>query len=579
MSSNSLIKFLESQVQRTQANLTKLSEKVDEFEFRNMQFKKVDDVLDKMMLQIKRLQTEKDQTTRNLENKMLILEEKVDFATNFPNKDLNETQEIKKLLDGQLRDFEYKLRSEYEFLVKDMKSVQAMHLDCQCESKLMEVERRLNRTLEQQAKDIALDVNQIERRISSSFIAMDSDAMADKSQVFDKFLNEVNTKFYNIEKQVNSLEMKVLKSESTEEGFKVHNSSIPYVERTDLKLLEARMDDKFEGLVHNLSSLTQKVAIKNRSFESQFETLENTIANSLLSKSKRVRNRTASTRRSHVRPKLAPLPKSHSRTRKSSVKKSNRAKELRKSAKTRNKKSIRRTKSRNKKDQAKTTYSHDDYIISESACEDARSYRPSVHFATDEVTPQNADGGISLNEFQFNTDSLDHYKSISLLDFENFNDNKTSQKQKDLLNQARKEEFQNFVEKEKKQAHTNDQDVYGLEDKNPNSNEGYCPINVVQHKISKSYTHEDPKSEVYKELKQSVAGQFQEKSSREQTFESNPNWAGGKENDRNHKNITFAKSDSNMSTIKSNTSLKQTKKMEKLEKLYNELSILQKSMN
>lgn len=49
-----MVKFLESQIQRTQANISKLNEKMEEFECRNLKFSKVDDVLDRMMTQIKR---------------------------------------------------------------------------------------------------------------------------------------------------------------------------------------------------------------------------------------------------------------------------------------------------------------------------------------------------------------------------------------------------------------------------------------------------------------------------------------------------------------------------------------------
>jgi len=52
----------------------------------------------------------------------------------------------------------------------------------------------------------------------------------------------------------------------------------------------------------------------------------------------------------------------------------------------------------------------------------------------------------------------------------------------------------------------------------------------------------------------------------------------GKEN-RNARNLTFAKTDSNMSSMKSMCSGQKNKRIQKLEKLYSELSILESSMD
>ena len=49
-----MVNFLESQLQRTQVTVNKLAEKVEAFETYDSKFNKIDEVLDKMMVQIKR---------------------------------------------------------------------------------------------------------------------------------------------------------------------------------------------------------------------------------------------------------------------------------------------------------------------------------------------------------------------------------------------------------------------------------------------------------------------------------------------------------------------------------------------
>lgn len=83
----------------------------------------------------------------------------------------------------------------------------------------------------------------------------------------------------------------------------------------------------------------------------------------------------------------------------------------------------------------------------------------------------------------------------------------------------------------------------------------------------------------YEEIKERVDSQFSGLPPRGNTFEVNPEWSLGKENDMNSRNVTFARSDSNHSTIKSTQSLVSNKKLQKLEKLYNELSMLENSVS
>ncbi|CAI2386867.1 unnamed protein product [Moneuplotes crassus] len=569
MSSGSMTKFLETQVQKTQSNLTKLSKKVEEFEFHNLQFNKVDDVLDKMMCRIKRLQSEKDDTTKKLEDRILFLEEKLACSKSLSTEESQISKDLKNHVEHQLRDFEYKLRSEFESLLSEVSPFSKCNQERPWSSEITSLERKIISILEQQAQDMRVKTSYVEPKESKIDV--------------DKFSNEVNIKFFNLQKELDSLEMKIhgFKSGDGEKDSLCHKLE---VDTEDLRNLEDRMDKKIGNLVNNLSNLTQKVATKNKTFESKFETLENTIANSFLMHSKRARNRTVSTRRTRANPKPVAAPKRNFRTRKTSFKRGNKSRESKKFIKTRNKKSIRRSKSRNKQDPIKTTYSHDDYILSDSACDDSRSYKPSIHFATDAVTPQNADKEASLNGFQLDTDSIDHYKSISLLEFDHINDNKLTPSQTEIMNikeddKVRREISDIFAEDIRK-SNTMSQEISGLEGKNIDSNEGYSAMNIAKYKTDRPSDKERNKPEAFKELKLSIAKQLQSNFSREKTFEIKPNWdKADKENVINHKNITFARTDSNMSSAKSDISEKQPEQISKLEKLYNELSMLQKSMN
>lgn len=113
-----------------------------------------------------------------------------------------------------------------------------------------------------------------------------------------------------------------------EYSLKTHTKNFP-VERSDLKILEGRIENKIIKLCDELANLTYKVKSKNTDFEDQFRTLENTLANGIFSKPKRVRTgaRSSSARRSRVKSNLALPPKNLSKARKSSLKRSSRGKD------------------------------------------------------------------------------------------------------------------------------------------------------------------------------------------------------------------------------------------------------------
>ena len=121
---------------------------------------------------------------------------------------------------------------------------------------------------------------------------------------------------------------------------------------------------------------------------------------------------------------------------------------------------------------------------------------------------------------------------------------------------------------------------YEREFQNEYNSENYCPLNIVKSNAMDYNPQQNLRQQSdLEELKHTIEDQFEEKVSRGNTLDSKHIWVSDKENDINQKNVTFAKTDSNLSTIKSNVSDRQSKKLNKLEKLYNELSMLENSMD
>ena len=150
-------------------------------------------------------------------------------------------------------------------------------------------------------------------------------------------MRECDNKFIQIEKQINSWELRFWNTEGSD--IRERYSSNEHlknllVDRADLKILEARVDEKLERLVQNISDLTKKVGLNNKNLKFNLKTLENTIANTLLSKAKKFRNRTVPIRRNQ-RPAFWNIPKISKNRRKSS--KNKKAKKIKKSYITRNK--------------------------------------------------------------------------------------------------------------------------------------------------------------------------------------------------------------------------------------------------
>lgn len=139
-----------------------------------------------------------------------------------------------------------------------------------------------------------------------------------------------------------------------------------------------------------MQEISSKTIAKTKRFETQIKTFETTIANVLLQKSKRNRTKSVSTRRSLRGNSCGNSYKKYSKTRKPSTIKQRLAKELKRSSKPVHKKSgHKRSIPRNPRNEvAKTTYSHDDYIVSESADEDDKSPQPLVKFLDNQVTPE-----------------------------------------------------------------------------------------------------------------------------------------------------------------------------------------------
>lgn len=367
------------------------------------------------------------------------------------------------------------------------------------------------------------------------------------------------------------------------------NLRSPIIDRADLRILENKLNERIDKLVCNLSNLTQKVTLRHKKLETKLKTFENTVSNTLLSRTKHIKNKSVSTRRS----KKGNLSTSQRRTkqRRSTSVKSRLLKALKKSQKLAKSKKLPKPKSVFRNEALKTNYSHDDYVSSES---EERVLKPIVSFG-EEVTPMGKRPRSPSAVVYLATDQKS--KSIHLADSERQFDRRYSNNFQ-MPTQIHEEDT---VRKQILKLENNEYEPAGFPESTKNTHcfpmmesgeEINCSFNPIQHHKRIHYdvgltkantvdvkpTFKETRKSRYEEIRSNLMQKLPTPVGRVQTYDKDMLCTLGKENDRNERNVTFAYSDSHQSTMKSAQSLKDNKKLQKLERLYSELSQLEKSM-
>jgi len=107
---------------------------------------------------------------------------------------------------------------------------------------------------------------------------MNESNFTSQNQIWEGWMREYDNKFIQIEKQINSWELRFWNTEGSDiremYSSNEHLKNL-LVDRADLKILEARVDEKLENLVQNISDLTKKVGLNNKNLKFNLKTLEN----------------------------------------------------------------------------------------------------------------------------------------------------------------------------------------------------------------------------------------------------------------------------------------------------------------
>ena len=282
--------------------------------------------------------------------------------------------------------------------------------------------------MEWQAKDIAEDITNLERRVfHPSNQTSIGGSLNLNLEFYDRWFADCEKRIQKVEldiaqiKQSSQLGGHLSETEST-------SNSQSYL-RNEIKKIDSRLTEKMERLESDLTEFVSRLKTKDIRIESKLKAIENTMKVKSTSRSKYSRKKTVSHHRGRKGNSFAyPSVKIEKRRNTSSIK-HKLSKELYKRVKPKTTKRIHRSIPKAKQ---KVTYSHDDFENSDLWDDPSTVDKQNVNTFIEECTPERIENRLAYWS-ENNTYSDHKSKSIKLWDNEGLSDRRMSHRSNHII--------------------------------------------------------------------------------------------------------------------------------------------------